>query len=85
MRVPSAEHRQGLELLGHIRALALDQVEQLRPSTTARWDGVEGIPADDAAMAECAVYAGIVQLVDVIISDEALKTAVTARLGKGVR
>ena len=69
-------------MLNHIRALAQDHIAELEPLTVTRFDGVERMPADQAAIAESETCAAILRLCDFVSSNmDVLPRAVRAICG----
>lgn len=73
-------HPRGIEMLGHIRALARDEIDRLDPVCHDRFDGVERLPADEQAIAQRKVYRGILAMVDEVSADIAMARRIAARL-----
>jgi hypothetical protein len=72
----------GLQILDLIVALASDKTDELAPLAFARFDGVERIPADDAAKAEIMTHGHTMRLVELIKADPQLLTQIAAGLAR---
>jgi hypothetical protein len=81
---PAVAEPRGLQLLGRIRARAAAEAAELAPLTRSRFDGVERVDADPAAIRAKQDYDAMVALCDGVSSDTVLAIRIAALLARKV-